>query len=755
MNEVEKLLEQEKSIINFDALINFFFRRRKIIIFSSSLIFSILFINTIYQYIKRPVFMGSFSLLIQDPIDDKSKINSFEARLALNEYNYNIPTLIQYLKSDLVLGPLATDLGINNSYLKNNINIQLDGQKPFVSRGILKVSVKGRSKVRNLIIMRKLSERYLEAASEQRKLKLNSGLDFLNSEMPIIKSKADLIKKKIEEFRKQNNIIQPLSTAKNLESQKLNIDLQINDFYSNLKRLNLIKKDIKSNQFRINGFVEQLSDLGFNLISSDVEIFDKYLALEGKLAEAKTKYKSNSKILINLKQRLESLYPEIQRKQLANIELAIKLNKSKIELEKNKLKEISERFRAQPILLSEYEKLLSDLKIAESNFESLINAKENFRLELAQKSIPWRIIEKPSVISQPISPNVGEETTRNFLISLLLGFAIAYFREITDNVFHNDDDIEKILNPLNLSFLGSLPHINYLKKEKEKEKEKDKDKDKDKDKLNDFLILESFRNLATSIRFLNISNQETKIFLVTSTKQSEGKTTITSLLAKTFSELGQKVLLVDVDMRRPSLNKFFEIDNIIGLSNLITDNKVVFKDIVQKTAFNNLDIITAGIRPPDPVFLLSSEKMKSIIKELKNEKYDLIFFDAPPSQGLADAQLISEFSDLILYVVNLEDTNKNAFSKSIKRFYKNGDYALGIVSNRTEIFDINYGNYSYNYFYNKNLYNYYESEENLERKNKELKEKKSFKFSYDDLKNKFKLSYIKKKFNRFINWLDF
>ena len=84
-------------------------------------------------------------------------------------------------------------------------------------------------------------------------------------------------------------------------------------------------------------------------------------------------------------------------------------------------------------------------------------------------------------------------------------------------------------------------------------------------------------------------------------------------------------MLVDADMRRPSLNKSFEIDNIIGLSNLITDNKVNFKNIVQKTAFNNLDIITAGIRPPDPVFLLSSEKMKSIIKEFKNENYDLFF----------------------------------------------------------------------------------------------------------------------------------
>ena len=85
------------------------------------------------------------------------------------------------------------------------------------------------------------------------------------------------------------------------------------------------------------------------------------------------------------------------------------------------------------------------------------------------------------------------------------------------------------------------------------------------------------------------------------------------------------------------------------------------------TIFNNLDILTAGIKPPDPVFLLSSERIKSIINDLKNESYDLIIFDAPPSLGLADAKLISAYSDLVLYVVNMGDTNKNQFKKTIQK----------------------------------------------------------------------------------------
>ena len=746
MSDNSELLEEEKSIFDIEALIDFFVRRKKLLVLTSSLLFSILFINTIYNYVKKPIYMGSFSILIEDPIFDKTNNNSVQEKLALNEYSYKLPTLIQYLKSELVLKPVSDKFGIGNKALRSKIDIQLEGQRPYISRGILKITLLDRNKVRNALIMDELSERYLEAASEQRKLKLNSGLNFLNSEMPIIEEKNRTIKKRIEEFRTNYNIIEPITTAQNLESQKLKVDLQISEFNSNLRRLSLIKNDIKSNEFQIDGFVEQLSDLGFSLISSDIELFNQYLSLQGELAEAKTKYKPNSKVLESIKARLASLYPEIQKKQLASIELAIKLNQSKIELEKKKLNVIGESFKLQPGILSEYEKLLSELQNSEKNFESLINAKDNFRLELAQKSLPWKIIENPTVSSQPISPNVSKETIRNLLISLLFGLSLAYLRELFDNVFHNENQIERILKPINIPLLGSLPFMESLNAENDK---------KEIDSSNEFLVTESLRNIATSLRFLNINNQETNIYLLTSTKQSEGKTTLTALLAKTLSDLGQNVLLIDGDMRRPSLHKFFEIDNIIGLSNLITDNKLNFKNLVKKGIYKNIDILTAGIKPPDPVFLLSSEKMKLIINEFKNDNYDVILFDAPPSNGLADAQLISEFCDLLLYVVNIEDTNKNQFLKVISKFNRNKNYALGAISNRCKMSGFVYGNYGSNYYYSENLYKYYESD--TSGNNEETKSEKDI-----TLKSKFKKfvknidkNSIKKQIKRFINWIDF
>ena len=750
MNEVENLLIEERQIINLDIIIDFFRRRKKIIYIASSALFSVLFLNTIYNYTKNPIYSGSFSILIADPVDNKSANNSIQERLALNEYTYRLPTLIEYLKSELVLTPVAKEVGMSPRSLRNRINISLVGETPFVSKDILKVIINGKNKTKNMILMRKLSQRYLEAASEQRQLKLTTGLDFLNAEFPLMENKTLLIKKKIENFRKENNILEPFASAQNLENQKVSLNIKLQKYKSNLKRLELIKDEVNLNQFKIDGFIEVLSELGLNIISSDQELFNKYISLQGLLAEARTKYTQTSKVIINLQKRLETLYPEIQNKQLATIELAIKSNNTKIELAKKELQEINTKFKLQPNLLSEFEKLTRDLKIAESNFESLISAKEKFRLELAQKALPWRIIESPNINPLPISPRVQEDSIKNAILALFFGLTLASLREFFDKVFHNENQIEKLIKAFNIPLLGSVPFISSLK-ENNSFKEPNKD-------ANNFLLSESFRSLATSIRFFNVGDNKTKTILITSTKQSEGKTTITSFLAKTFADLGKKVLLVDADMRRPAVHNFFEKDNIVGLSNLITDPEIKFNEILYKNIVPNLDLLTAGIRPPDPIYLISSDNMKILLNQFKdNNNYDIIFIDTPPSQGLADSKLLAEYSDLILYVVAVEDTNKNIFKNSLTSYISNVNRANGdldvpisVIANRSKEVKYNNNGYGYNYYYDSNLYKYYNTDVKESSENNSVQEEISTESKYIRFRNN-----LNRSWKNFIKWIDF
>ena len=741
MIDKEEIIDYEKNLISFDGLINFFLRRVKIIIFSSSVLFSFFFIKTIDSYINNPLYQGSFTLLIEDPIDSGPRATSFQERLALNQLTYRLPTLIQYLKSEFVIAPVSEELGLSYQSLKNRINISLDGEMPFISRGILKVTVVGKNKIQNLIAMEKLSSRYLNAASQQRKLQLITGIDFLDSEVPLIEGKKSSIKEKIEKFRLKNNILEPIEYAKNIESQKFLIDANIQKLTSNIRRLEIIKRDISLNQFKVDGFIEVLKDVGINIISSERELIKEYIELKAKIADSKTRYNPESRILLNLEERLNTIYPEIQKTQLESIELAIKSNQAKISLQEKELEELNKDFQLQPNLLGKYQQLLRDLEVAERNLDSLISAKENFRLELAQKALPWRLIEKPNVIPFPISPNVKNETIRNLLISLSIAIVIAYIRELTDKLLHSEKEIEKIIDPNKTPLLGSIPFIPNIGKNEEQQKSETD--------IDDFLSSESFRNLSTSIRFINITdNNETNRFVITSANQNEGKTTIASILSKTFADLGKKVLIIDGDMRRPSVHKFFQKDNVIGLSNLITDSEIKLKNIILKTKNPNLDILTAGTIPPDPIYLLSSDKMKNINKNLDNEGYDLIFIDAPPSQALADARLISEFCNLVLFVVGIEKSSRDDFAKTINLFNKRPNTNTGIIANRTQKSFYDYGKYSYSY-YSKNLYNYYGSKEENQSKNK-LSKNNDEKLNFEVIRKKAS-KYLKK----FMRWIDF
>ncbi len=749
MDDNQNLIEDEK-LFDFAALRDIFLRRRKIIIFSTSVLFSIFTINTLNNFFRNPIYQGSFSILIEDPIDTVStRSSSIEERLAANNTITELPTLIQYLKSQHVLSPLAKEMGISSWGLRSKLNIVLGGNKPYVARGILKVSLSGKNKIKTQMTLEKLSKRFVDAAKEQRQLRLRSGLDFLDSEYPIINQKTKLIKSKIENFRKKYNVVDPLLQAQLSEQNQNRLKFSIKDMNANITRLNNIKKDILTDKIAIDGFNQVFSDLGIKLTGSDQELIDKYNELQNNLATARTKYNDNSLIAKNLKQRIKSLYPTIKKQQINAIDLAIQLNNRKINIAEKSLSEIMMDFQLQPELLNQYEELERELNLSLENLNSLISAKENYQLQIAQKSLPWRVIDDPIVSPTPISPNVKQDTIRNLLLSLSISIGLAFFKELNENGFSSEDQIEKLSKLIRIPILGSIPFIKDISNIFSFSLNKENSKvTSDEITGNRFLCSESFRSLVTSIRFLTLSDNSVNSILITSTKPSEGKTTITSLIAKTLADLGNKVILVDADMRRPAIHKFFKVDNLQGLSNLITDSKITLEEVILKTSVPNLELITAGICPPDPVYLLTSSKMKKIFKNISELDYEYIIFDAPPSETLADANVLSQFTNLNLFVVSLNKVERNSFKKVINKLSKISKSQIGIVINYLKEEDNLLSNYGYKYKYNNEIYKYYnkrEIKELTEDKNKE--------------KVRFNLQFIQKSIIKnaikFKKWIDF
>lgn len=209
-------------------------------------------------------------------------------------------------------------------------------------------------------------------------------------------------------------------------------------------------------------------------------------------------------------------------------------------------------------------------------------------------------------------------------------------------------------------------------------------------------ISEAYRTLRTNIKFSSVDKQ-IKSLVVTSSGPDEGKSTTACNLAVVMAQAGNKTILIDCDQRRPSLHKIFTLSNECGLSNILAD-EVEFKDAVYKTQIDNLEILPSGTRPPNPAELLSSEKMKGFLEEMK-EEYDSIIIDTPPILAVTDAQLLSTYVDGCILVVASGQTERNAAIKAKELLDKVGAKILGVVLNKVDANNKGY--------YGSNYYNYY------------------------------------------------
>ncbi len=203
---------------------------------------------------------------------------------------------------------------------------------------------------------------------------------------------------------------------------------------------------------------------------------------------------------------------------------------------------------------------------------------------------------------------------------------------------------------------------------------------------------EAYRTLRTNIEFSSI-DKKLKVITITSSAPAEGKTTVAANIAISFAENGKKTLLLDSDLRRPTIHKRFKLPNSVGFVNIIVGNASK-EDAIQKNIVRNLDILTSGIIPPNPSELIGSNKNKNLLESLK-EEYDVIILDSPPLLAVTDAQILTTISDGTIIVVKHGSTKKDELERSKELLEKVQGNILGVVLNDVPLDDETYQYYSY------------------------------------------------------------
>jgi capsular exopolysaccharide synthesis family protein len=204
-------------------------------------------------------------------------------------------------------------------------------------------------------------------------------------------------------------------------------------------------------------------------------------------------------------------------------------------------------------------------------------------------------------------------------------------------------------------------------------------------------VSEQFRTLRTNIRFSSLGN-EIKSIVITSSLPGEGKSTIISNLAVAMAKSGKRVIIVDCDLRKPTIHKKFLQSNSQGLTNILVQDKKIL-EVINTTNVPNLYIIPSGPIPPNPSELIGSKNMKDILNEL-NKLFDVVLIDTPPVLYISDAQILSALSQGTIIVSSYGKSEKNQLLNAKENIEKVGGKILGVVINKIpEKYNGDYKNY--------------------------------------------------------------
>ncbi|MDD3840399.1 MAG: CpsD/CapB family tyrosine-protein kinase, partial [Clostridia bacterium] len=210
-------------------------------------------------------------------------------------------------------------------------------------------------------------------------------------------------------------------------------------------------------------------------------------------------------------------------------------------------------------------------------------------------------------------------------------------------------------------------------------------------------VSEAYRTLMTNLEFSNLDGG-LKTIIVTSTEPGEGKSTTLTNLAIAMAEQDKRIALIDADMRKSVIHRMFGIPNMKGLTNILLEG-IDYKEVTNTIqGLDNLDIITSGTKPPNPVEILGSQRMKDFLEMLESE-YDMILIDVPPILPVADASVVASYVDGVVLVIGYGQISVEAAAQAKEQLEKVNAKTLGVVLNKVPVDQKDY--YYYYYYYDK------------------------------------------------------
>lgn len=299
-----------------------------------------------------------------------------------------------------------------------------------------------------------------------------------------------------------------------------------------------------------------------------------------------------------------------------------------------------------------------------------------------EATIKATIVDPANLSESPVSPNPQRNLVIGLVLGLLLGAGIAVMRETFDSTIKSAKQLDAIIDA---PVLGAISF--------------------DSQAVDTPLITsldtyaprtEAFRVLRTNLQFVD-PDQDHKVFVVTSSLPSEGKTTTAVNLALVLAEGGERVVLIEADLRRPKVSEYLRLEPTVGLTTVLV-GRVELKDALQPTSHPNLTVLASGATPPNPAELLKSKAMSTLLADLR-ERFDIVLIDSPPLLPVTDGALIAAQVDGALLVVRHSKTTVDQVAAAQDRLESVGAHTAGIILSMVKASTSDAYGYGYGYGY--------------------------------------------------------
>lgn len=709
---------ETQSDIGYGQLFSIFWRRRFLFL---AVFFGVLGVSVPLALKKKPVYRSYMSILAEPNYQGKSSSN-LEPEFTDTNVEIDYSTQLQVLRSTEILRRAIDKLGLQLSpemetafiaELKANIAVsqalEENGTSKYaVPTDIIQVSYNGDSSSETQRVLEAIREVYIEYNTEQQEERLVKGLTFINAQIPearknLVKAEADLT-----ELREQNNLIFPEEEAvalrnsiNNISSERATLQAQQRELRGNSSSLknqiqisedNAVVLSRLSQSPRYQNLLNELQQIELNLATERARFTE-----DSPVVQELLRTKENQKQLLlqeaervlgtvppNLFAQIDSLQKQGQlvtsdTKFLDNItqsEAALRGLRNREASLAQTQERLKQKLRDFPQLIAEFKSLSQEVEVKRAALQQLLEAKQEIEIELSRGGFSWQVVEPPQLGVQ-VAPNVSQDLMLSLVVASFLGSAAVLLKETVDDKVSSTKEIEK---QTALPLLGTTPshsfsaegkilnQIPFLPRTNASSLSRIVQWGPFRESLD--LIYENFK--------LSDRNSQLKSIAITSPTPGEGKSTFTLGLALSVARRGQKVLVIDGDLRCPSTHEAFKLENDLGLANFLAQKPPTLKVRKVKFGEEQIDLITSGTIPRDPVKLLSSSLLQELIQQQK-QHYDLILVDTPPVIGMVDALKISASCDGTILLTRLEKVKSTELSEArslLSRFN-----VLGVVAN--------------------------------------------------------------------------